>query len=206
MIPLVHDLTGKKVVIFGGGDVGERKARFFEGECEVVVVSRDFNEGLMDLDVELLRGDVEGSYAELLDGAFLAVPATSNRVLNAEIEVEAGARGVLVNRVDGPGEVIVPSVVDFEDFAVSITTFGESPATSKFIRERIEEILGEEYRGMVEIQRRARDLLKGEVEEQMERGRALAEVMEDEEVWSLLREGRTEDAWRRGKEVLRVAV
>ena len=43
MIPLMIDLAGKKVVIFGGGEVGARKARFFAPEAEVTVISRSFS-------------------------------------------------------------------------------------------------------------------------------------------------------------------
>ena len=50
MIPLMHDLKGKKVVIFGGGDVGLRKARYFLEECRVTVISMDFCEGFSDSD------------------------------------------------------------------------------------------------------------------------------------------------------------
>jgi precorrin-2 dehydrogenase/sirohydrochlorin ferrochelatase len=40
MIPLFVDCAGKRIVIFGGGDVASRKAAFFSGEAEVLVVSR----------------------------------------------------------------------------------------------------------------------------------------------------------------------
>lgn len=206
MIPLVHDLTGKRVVIFGGGDVGERKARFFEGEADVVVVSREFGPGFEDVDVERVVADAEENYRYFLEDAFLVVPATSDPGLNAEIEEEAKRMNVLVNRVDGKGEVVVPSVVDFDEFLVAITTYGRSPATSKLIRRRLEETLGEEVGGMVRVQERARALLKEKVEEQAERKNRLDDLMEDEETWRLLREGEFEEAWSRGKEVVKGAV
>ena len=48
MIPLVHDFTGRTVLVFGGGAVGERKARRFASEAHVVVVSPAFTETLTD--------------------------------------------------------------------------------------------------------------------------------------------------------------
>lgn len=208
MRPLIHDLTGKKVVIFGGGDVGERKARFFEGEADVTVISQTFTEGFDDLDVDRVTRDIakNDAYKEHLVDAFLVVPATSDAALNAEIEEEARRRGALVNRVDGTGEVVVPSVLDFDEFMVAITTYGKSPAVSKRVRQRLEEALGEEFSGMVTVQEKARALLKETVEEQRERSRVLNELMRDDGVWKLLREGRTDEAWERSKEVIRSAV
>ena len=43
MIPLVHDFTGRTVLVFGGGAVGARKARRFASEASVVVVSPAFD-------------------------------------------------------------------------------------------------------------------------------------------------------------------
>jgi len=206
VIPLVHDLTGKRVVIFGGGNVGERKARLFEGEADVTVVSTDFNPGFEELDVNLVRADLSQGFESFLEDAFFVVPATSDTELNREIEEAAERRGTLVNSVEGPGEVIVPSVVDFDEFIVAITTFGKSPAASRFIRQRLEETLGDEMGGMVEIQNRARSLLKKKVPDQAERRKHLRSVIGDEEIWNLLKQGRKEDAWDRTKEILKDAV
>lgn len=40
MIPLFIDCTGRRIVIFGGGDVAARKAAYFSGNADVTVVSR----------------------------------------------------------------------------------------------------------------------------------------------------------------------
>ena len=41
-LPLMLDLAGKEVVIFGAGAVGERKATLFSEFADVIVISRDF--------------------------------------------------------------------------------------------------------------------------------------------------------------------
>lgn len=206
MRPLIHDLEGRRVVVFGGGSVGERKARFFEGEADLTVVSREFTEGLEGMDAVLVRADAAEVFERFVDDAFLVVPATSDEDLNRRIGEIASEKGALVNDVSGGGDVVVPSVVDFDEFLVAISTLGKSPATSKFIRKRVQDLLGDEFSGMVEVQRRARDMLKEKVEEQGERARLLNELVGDEEVWGHLREGETEEAWERGKEVIDSAV
>ena len=40
MIPLIIDFSGKRVVIFGGGEVGARKAAYFCEETEVTVLEQ----------------------------------------------------------------------------------------------------------------------------------------------------------------------
>ena len=49
MIPLVLDLAEKRVVVFGGGAVGLRKAKYFKDEADVKVVSREFDPGFDSL-------------------------------------------------------------------------------------------------------------------------------------------------------------
>jgi len=58
MLPLILGLAGRKVVIFGGGPVGARKAAFFSGECKVLVASRSFGKEIRGLDVGLVKVDL----------------------------------------------------------------------------------------------------------------------------------------------------
>ena len=103
MIALFHDLSGKQVVIVGGGDVALRKARRFTGEAQVTVISPAFREDFADLPCELSRERLTVKAAGVrFDGAFLVVPATDDRTLNARLAALAREQGCLVNRVDRP--------------------------------------------------------------------------------------------------------
>jgi len=179
-------------VIFGGGAVGERKARLFSGHARVTVASLEFSPGLVEMaedgSIELVRADLPSGADDLLRGAFIAIPATSDTALNHQLEEKAAEMGVLVNRVDGVGEVVVPSVIKREPVVVAISTFGESPALSKLLRERIEEVLEEGYPDMARLLGEMRGVLKERVSEQPERKRILEEIISDEEVWRLLSE------------------
>lgn len=44
------DLSGRKIVIFGGGSVGERKAELFCGCADTFVVSLGFSKRLKELE------------------------------------------------------------------------------------------------------------------------------------------------------------
>ena len=106
LVPLFLDLKGKLVVIFGGGKVGERKARLFSEYGPVRVVSREFTYALLCSEkrkLELVDADLTLGFEKYLEGAFIAIPATNDSELNRAIEEEASRRGILVNRVEGSG-------------------------------------------------------------------------------------------------------
>ncbi|NMA10326.1 MAG: NAD(P)-dependent oxidoreductase, partial [Methanomicrobiales archaeon] len=116
MIPLMLDLTARRVLIFGGGDVGARKAAFFEHEAEVTVVSRSFSPDLDGLAIRRQEADLSALPDEalrgFLSGAFLAVAATPDSALNDRIGRLCAEAGVLFNNAAGePGDVTIPSVV-----------------------------------------------------------------------------------------------
>lgn len=138
--------------------------------------------------IDILEVDLPSGAADLLREALIAVPATSDPDLNRRLEEMAKASGVLVNRVDGVGEVVVPSVVRRGPVVVAVSTLGESPALARLLRERIETVLDEGYGDMARLLGEMRGVLKERVADQGERRRILYEIISDEEVWRLLLE------------------
>jgi precorrin-2 dehydrogenase / sirohydrochlorin ferrochelatase len=175
-------------VIFGGGSVGERKAKLFSQHARVRVVSKDFTPCLQQMaergELSLVCDDASIDYERHLQGSFMAVPATSNRELNAAIEEKAREMGILVNRVDGSGEVVVPSLIRKDPITVAITT--ESPALSKYLRQKLERELTENYRDMAVLLGQIRKDLLLSVPSQKERSRIIGAILEDDEIWKLL--------------------
>lgn len=193
-LPLFLDFSCKKVVIFGGGAVGERKAKYFL-PAEVVIVSPDFTEclesmgadGLVKLDRRAVREDEIGL---AIDGAFLVVAATGDKALNDAIARAAESAGILVNNATGESPAIVPSLIKKGDVMVAISTGGKSPAMSKHLRLRIEASLGDDIERMVQLQEQLRESLKIVVEDQKRREEILWEILDDAEVWEALRESK----------------
>ncbi|VVB68458.1 Precorrin-2 dehydrogenase [uncultured archaeon] len=151
LLPLLLDLNSKLVVVFGGGRVGERKARLFSDYAHVRVVAQDFAPKLKEMkeDLERVHSDISSGVERYLDGAFLVIPATSDSELNRAIEQEARRRGILVNRVEGRGDVVVPSLIRKGPIAIAIAT--ESPGLSKYLRLRLEKELTENYQEMARL-------------------------------------------------------
>ncbi len=187
-VPLFIDIRDKNIVIFGGGHVGERKAKVFCPYGPTKVVSTGFTAELRKMAerglVETVTDDVH-NIKQYLENTFIVVPATNNRQLNAFIADQAQAAGVLVNQVDGVGEVIVPSIIDRDGIRIGISTTGKSPASSRFLRLKIEELIRTVTR-MVELQNYVRRRLKGEIDDQAARRRILESIIADNEVWDAL--------------------
>lgn len=137
-----------------------------------------------DGSVKLIQADLSKGYNEFLEGAFIVIPATSNAQINLSIEREATQRGILVNKVDGVGDVVVPSLIRRGPIAVAIST--ESPALSKYLRLRLEDELDENFEGMAKLMGLIRKELKEEVSDQIVRSSIIRSILSDQEVWRLL--------------------
>ncbi len=186
LIPLFLDLEGKLVVIFGGGKVGERKARLFSDYGHVMVVSLEFTDALwaMGGKLELVDADLTLGFEKYLEGAFIAIPATNDPELNRAIEEEASRRGILVNRVVGMGDVVVPSLIRKGSITIAVST--ENPGLTKYIRLRLEEELTENYQEMARLLSQIRPELKELIPKQEDRARVIWSILGDEEIWRLL--------------------
>ena len=190
ILPLFLDLRTRLVVVFGGGAVGERKAELFSRHGPVRVLSRDFSQGLLDLakdqkrQIELLKCDLSNGFDQHLKGAFIVIPATNDSILNRAIEAEARRQGILVNSVEGAGDVVVPSVLQKGSIAIAITT--ENPGLTKYLRLRLEDELTENLLEMARLLSQIRKENKELVPQQKDRGRIIWQILRDEEVWRLL--------------------
>ena len=191
MIPLFVDCSGKRVVIFGGGEVASRKGAYFSGEADVLVVSRSFSQKITALPVKRRTLDVSTVSDDLIegiiDGAFLVIGAFSDPAQNNRIKKLCTARGTLFNNADGEaGDVIIPSVTMGENYTLAISTQGNSPAVSRFIREQLEQrypALDE----MIALQRDLRAQLKQYQPSPALRNTVLREVLNDSELWETLK-------------------
>ncbi|MDI6719424.1 MAG: bifunctional precorrin-2 dehydrogenase/sirohydrochlorin ferrochelatase [Methanomicrobiales archaeon] len=199
MIPLLIDLGGRRVVVFGGGDVSLRKAAFFCREADVVVVSRSFVPDLRSLAVEMRELDLaaasDAMLEEILAGAFLAVAATDDPAVNNRIGRICRQLGIHFNNAEGEsGDVIVPSVVKGENFAIAITTFGRSPAIARYLRMALEETYPM-LDDMIRLQEDLRRELRRVEPSRTRRSEVLWEVLRDREVWEAISRGH-DAAWR----------
>ena len=170
LYPIFLDLSGRRCVVVGGGEVANRKARkLLQARARVVVISPEIQPDLESVAVELHRRPYrEGD----LEGAYLAFAATNVREVNATVAREAKERGIPVNVADKPsdGDFALPSTLRRGRLQVAVSTGGASPTLARRIREKLEEAFEPEWAGIVEeLDRNRRDgqgtdeTLEGEV-------------------------------------------
>lgn len=198
MIPLLVDLSGRCVLICGGGEVAARKAAFFLPEAEVTVVSRSFASPIITTGAHLVEADLdrldEDGLRALCSGADLVVAATSDPALNGRIVRAARAEGILANSASGAeGNVQLPAVARGERYLVAVGTGGESPGMARFLREAIERAYPH-LDAMIALQGRLRRRLVDAVPDQRQRSSILRAVLGDEGIWAALTEGE-DRAW-----------
>ncbi len=191
MIPLFVDCSGKRIVIFGGGEVASRKAAYFSGETDVLVVSRSFSHKMSLLPVErqmLDTGRVSDEVlTRIIESAFLVIGALSDPVQNNRIKNLCTAREILFNNAEGEaGNVIIPSVTGGDNYLLAISTKGNSPAVSRFIREHLETQFPA-LDDMIALQRDLRAQLKHTETSLSRRNAILWEVLNDREIWKILK-------------------
>ena len=195
-LPLLIDMSDKKVVIFGSGSVGERKANLFSEYSKVTVVSRSFYDVIYELEekygIRLIKADAgkltDDEINDIIRDAFLVIPATNDRSINERIVNLSKSLGILTNEVDAIGDVTVPAVIKRGGLTISISTLGSSPAFSRFTRRQVENIITPEFGDMIRIQDEMRTYLKAEVSDQRDRKEILWNILESEEVWTALEE------------------
>ena len=151
LYPLNVDLTGRLVVVVGGGIVAERKVAgiLAAGERSLVrVIAPAVTAQLRTLS-DCKRIDWHSvCYAHgMLAGAFLVYAATDCPAVNAEVVAEAQERDILVNVIDDPSasSFQIPSSVRRGDFLLTVSTGGASPALSRAIRMELEQLYPEAF-------------------------------------------------------------
>jgi len=153
--PVFWDISGKKCVVVGGGEVAARKVeRLLECGAQVCIVSPELVGELDALKKDRRIEHIDDQYAsEYLYGATLVIGATDDEQINAAISKDAKVKGIPVNIVDDPQkcDFILPSLVERGDLTIACGTGGNSPALARHVREELEKTYGEEYATLLNI-------------------------------------------------------
>jgi siroheme synthase-like protein len=154
------DLTGRSVLVVGGGTVALEKVRsLLDCGARVTVVAPEAHPELLELAVEWLP---RAYSATDLRGRFLVVAATSSTPVNRRVYADAEARNVFCNVVDVPElcSLILPAVHREGPIAVAVSTGGASPALAQRIRDDVAGLIGPRHADLAEELRALRPWAK----------------------------------------------
>ena len=146
LYPLNVDLSGRSLILVGGGKVAERKVRGILSagtETSICVIAPKITTVLQEHAAAGRLCWKQAYYADgMLEGAFLVYAATDLREVNAAVAAEAKRRGIPVNVIDDPAASTfqVPASIRRGELILSVSTAGGSPALSRAIRMELEEM------------------------------------------------------------------
>jgi len=197
LYPLNLQLSGRRCLVVGGGQVSERKTQtLLECGAVVTLVSPEVTPVLDELAragrLRILLRPFEPSD---VDGAVIVIAATNIRAVNEAVSHACRERGILINVVDVPDlcDFYVPASITRGDLLVTIGTSGQSPMLSKKLRKMLETQFGPEYGPFLEMAGRLRQELKSRVSDRLRRNEAEAEFLASP-ILSCLAEGKLSEA------------
>jgi len=142
LLPLFLNLTGRAVLLVGGGRVATAKLQqLLAAGARVRVVAPEISEEILSTtsQVQLARRPFVPSD---LDGVWLVV-AAATRPVNREVAAVAETRRVFVNAVDDPANAsaFLSGVVRRDGVTLAISTSGDAPALTALLREAFDALL-----------------------------------------------------------------
>ncbi|MBQ2486131.1 MAG: hypothetical protein II518_03615, partial [Candidatus Methanomethylophilus sp.] len=128
-------------------------------------------------------------------GADIVVAATSDHALNDSIRDISMGKGIMTNSAHGGGDLLIPSVLHRDGYTVTVSSEGRVPAFPPYVIRMLDGFLDESYDRMLELLMRIRPIVKERIAAQPDRARILADILDDGEIWALLRAGRDDEAF-----------
>ncbi|MBV7415816.1 siroheme synthase CysG [Aeromonas sp. sif2433] len=174
-LPIFCRLDNKPVLLVGGGEVAERKARLLlDAGARLTVVSPALDSELAGLaaggTIDWLAGEFEPAQ---LTGKWLVVAATDRREVNALVYQSANQAGIFANVVDDPkrSSFIMPSIIDRSPLMVAISSGGKAPVLARLLREKLEALLPQHLGAVATFAGGLRDRVKARFASMGERRR-----------------------------------
>lgn len=156
--PFFKEVSGVKVLVVGGGSVALRRANALaQSGADVMCVAPDFCDGF-----KALHCRVRGFQESDLEDAAIVVAATDDHALNGRIAALCRRKGIEVNCADNPqaSTFSFPAIIRRGGMTAAVSSDGVSPSASKYIRERIESAIPEDFEEILSKMETARIRVK----------------------------------------------
>ena len=154
LFPMFLKLEDRECLVVGAGTIGEPKIRsLLVAGARVRVIAPEARPAVAEwARLGVLQWERREFGSQDLDGAFLAVAATSLTEVNDAVYREAWKRNILCNAVDDPErcDFYYGALVRRGDLQVAISTGGHSPALAQRLRKELEASISPEYAGWLD--------------------------------------------------------
>jgi len=177
--PFMIDITGKRILIVGGGRSAAWKVRAFEGfGAEVTVIAPEIAEEIEQNEhirkIRRLFAESDFSDADML------VAATDDREQNRRIATRARELGIPVNAVDDKEmcDYIFPAIIRRDNYTVAVCTDGKSPLLAREIKKSIAGTLPDSFDRAVGELGAVREKVKKQADTPDERQRIFTSIAE----------------------------
>jgi precorrin-2 dehydrogenase/sirohydrochlorin ferrochelatase len=209
------NLHGKTIIVIGGGNEAQKRINLLlKQECKIIVISDLVNSQISKLaktkKIILKKQKIQNTKFISNFTPDMIITTTNDKNLNQKIIDTAKKNRIIAYSSDNPEESDFsnPAIIDFENMIqIAIFTGGRSPAMSKKIRiqsERIfKDIITKEDIDQIKIQQIARTLAKSKIDTQVRRKSFLKNIMGDNEIKQLIKDGKRKKAENRIIAILR---
>ena len=203
-------LEGKRVLILGGGVVGERKAKkLLKSNSKITIASKEFTKNLRDLSqknkIQLINTNKQ-LIDSLISNSDLVIAATDDENYNEKIVLKSKNKNIFVSSVDNPSisDFVMPYTNRIGDIIIGIGTGGKSPMMAKLIGERLKKHITKEDILQVKLQHYARTLLKNNFSNKIDHRVILHQILKDHEISQLLNKNNLEEAKCHVRKIIRL--
>ncbi len=164
LFPIFAQLTGKPVLVVGGGSVAERKAQsLLRAGALVRVGAPTLTPALSELASQGRISWLAGNFVPgWLDDVWLVIAATSDNELNAQVARLAEEARIWANVVDDPANCSfhVPAIVDRSPVTIAISSGGHAPVLARRIREKLETLIDHSTGSLAALVARYREVIR----------------------------------------------
>jgi uroporphyrin-III C-methyltransferase/precorrin-2 dehydrogenase/sirohydrochlorin ferrochelatase len=180
-LPLLHRCDDVKFIIFGGGQVAQRKVQtLIKFNCSITLISPDLDPRLETLASEgalkHINSRADKSHV-LADHSIVA--ATNDAETNQDIARWAKALACPISIADDPknSDYIFPAIIDRDPVTIAISSASESPALTRYLRNQLDAALPSRIPQLARFVSSLRKTIRASVDNSEQRQRIWRKLM-----------------------------
>ncbi len=140
-LPVSLNITGKKILIIGGGKVAAHKMEILSRFTNnITILAPDICDIIGDSNFTIIHGKYHASH---LEEYYLVYACTDNHLVNEKIKKEANQLGILINVADNPElcDFVSPAIYKKGDLTVAVGSNACNVKQSIAIRNKVQNFL-----------------------------------------------------------------